>query len=71
MKEQLQEGDVLVFKNGHKKEYTDRDRWMMDNFYDDNLNCLTNDKFTVVKVLRPRYEVIYERAKVRARTRGN
>ena len=63
MKEQLQEGDVLIFKNGHKKEYTHRDEWMMDNFYDDNLNCLTNDKFTIVEVLRPKYQSVYKRTR--------
>ena len=62
---ELQENDVLVFKNGHRKEYTDRDRWLMENFYDDKLNCLTNDKFTIIKILRPHYEVIYERVKTK------
>lgn len=60
---ELQENDVLVFKNGHRKEYTDRDKWMMENFYDDKLNCTTNDKFTVVKVLRPHYEVVFTKEK--------
>ena len=62
---ELQENDVLVFKNGHRKEYTDRDKWLMKNFYDDKLNCLTNDKFTIIKILRPHYEVIYERVKTK------
>ena len=66
IKNELQEGDILIFKNGHKKEYTHRDEWMMDNFYDDNLNCLTNDTFTVVRVLRPHYTEVY--CKVRKRT---
>lgn len=30
MKEQLQEGDILVFKNGHKKEYTHRESWTIE-----------------------------------------
>ena len=67
---ELQENDVLVFKNGHRKEYTDRDKWLMENFYDKNLNCLTNDKFTVVKVLRPHYEVVYEVGKAKALKKG-
>ena len=61
MKEQLKEGDILVFKNGHKKEYTHRESWTIEQFYDDDLNCITNDKFTIIKVLRPEYEVVYER----------
>ena len=61
MKEQLQEGDILVFKSGTERKYTHLDKWMIDNFYDDNLVCKTNDKFTVVEVLRPTYEVVFKR----------
>ena len=67
---ELQENDVLIFKNGHRKEYTDRDKWLMENFYDKKLNCLTNDKFTVIKVLRPHYEVIYEVGKTKTLKKG-
>lgn len=62
-KDMLQEGDILVFKNGHKKEYNHKDNWMLDNFYDDNLVCLTNDVFTIVKILRPKYTEIYSRVR--------
>ena len=61
MKELLQEGDILVFKSGTERKYTHLDKWMIDNFYDDNLVCKTNDKFTVVEVLRPTYEVVFKR----------
>ena len=61
MKELLQEGDILVFKSGTERKYTHLDKWMIDNFYDDNLVCRTNDKFTVVEVLRPTYEVVFKR----------
>lgn len=68
MREQLQEGDILVFKSGTERKYTHLDKWMIDNFYDDNLVCKTNDKFTVVEVLRPTYEVVFKRdAKKRIR----
>ena len=61
MKELLQEGDILVFKSGTERKYTHLDKWMIDNFYDDNLVCRTNAKFTVVEVLRPTYEVVFKR----------
>ena len=60
----LQENDILIFKSGTKREYTSRDKWMFDNFYNQDLTCRTNDKFTIIQVLRPKYEVIYERGKV-------
>lgn len=58
---ELQENDILVFKSGTKREYTTKDKWMFENFYDKELNCLTNDKFTIVKILRPHYEVVFTR----------
>lgn len=67
MKEQLQEGDILVFKSGTERKYTQKDEWMIENFYDKDLNCLTNDKFTVVKVLRPHYDTVYYKPKQRIR----
>ena len=57
--EKIIEGDIIVFKSGAKKEYTSKDKWLIDNFYDKNLNCITNDKFTIIEILRPHYETIY------------
>lgn len=61
---EIQENDILVFKNGNKKEYTSNDKWLFENFYDKDLVCITSDKFTIMQVLRPHYEVIYNRGKV-------
>jgi len=60
---ELQENDILVFKSGTKREYTQKDAWMFEYFYDKDLTCKTNDRFTVVKVLRPEYKIIYDRCK--------
>lgn len=60
----LQENDILVFKNGNKKEYTSKDKWLIDNFYNDNLECSTSDKFTIIQILRPHYEEIFNRESV-------
>ena len=67
MKELLQEGDVLILKGGIERKYTPEYKWLIDNFYDNDLNCITNDKFTIIKVLRPEYKVIYEKVKKRVR----
>jgi len=60
---ELQENDVLVFKSGTKREYTQRDAWMFEHFYNQDLTCKTNDRFTIAKILRPQYEVIFDRCK--------
>jgi len=59
MKKLLQEGDVLILKSGIERKYTPEYKWLIDNFYDNNLNCITNDKFTIIEILRPHYETIY------------
>lgn len=67
MKNLIQEGDVLVFKDGHERKYTHLEAWTLEQFYDEDLNCLTNDKFTIVKILRPHYDTIYYKPKQRIR----
>lgn len=60
-KEELQENDLLVFKNNHKAFLT-QDRYkIIQEYYDDELNCLTNDNYTIVQVYRPTYERVFER----------
>lgn len=60
---ELQENDILVFKSGTKREYTQKDSWMFEQFYNQDLTCKTNDRFTIIKILRPQYEVIFDRNK--------
>ena len=60
---ELQENDILVFKSGTKREYTQKDAWMFEHFYNQDLTCKTNDRFTIIKILRPQYEVIFDRSK--------
>lgn len=66
---ELQENDVLVFKSGTKREYTQKDAWMFEHFYNQDLTCKTNDRFTIVKILRPQYEVIYDRGKSKIKSK--
>lgn len=63
MKELLRMGDILILKSGMERKYTLDYKWIIDNFYDDDLNCITNDRFTVTQILRPEYEVIYRRVR--------
>lgn len=63
MKELLRMGDILILKSGMERKYTLDYKWIIDNFYDDDLNCITNDRFSVTQILRPEYEVIYRRVR--------
>ena len=62
-KSELQENDLLVFKNNHKAFLT-QDRYkIIQEYYDDELNCLTNDNYTITQVYRPEYKIVFEREK--------
>jgi hypothetical protein len=62
-KAELQENDLLVFKNNHKAFLT-QDRYkIIQEHYDNELNCLTNDNYTIIQVYRPEYKLMFEREK--------
>jgi len=62
-KSELQKNDLLVFKNNHKAFLT-QDRYkIIQEYYDDELNCLTNDNYTIIQVYRPEYKLVFEREK--------
>ena len=55
--------DVLIYKNGEKAILYAQYYWTLLKFYDDNLNHIYNDDYTIIEVLRPHYERIYDRDK--------
>lgn len=61
----LKNNDVLIFKNGHKIIYTSDRKKIIQQYYDDNLNCLTNDDYTIIRVFRPSYELVFGTPKVK------
>ena len=55
--------DVLIYKNGEKGVLYAQYYWMLLKLYDDNLNHIYNDDYSIIEVLRPRYERVFEREK--------
>ena len=55
--------DVLIYKNGEKAVLYEQYYWTLLKFYDDELNHIYNDDYTIIEVLRPHYERIYDRDK--------
>lgn len=55
--------DVLIYKNGEKAVLYEQYFWTLLKFYDDDLNHIYNDDYTIIEVLRPHYERIYDRDK--------
>lgn len=61
MKQELQAEDVLILKNGKRVILSERNKYLLVEFYDDELNCMTNPEYSIIQVLRPVYEPIFER----------
>ena len=61
-KKDLLPNDVLIYKNGEKAVLYAQYYWTLLKFYDDNLNHIYNDDYTIIEVLRPHYERIYDRS---------
>ena len=60
-KKDLLPNDVLIYKNGEKGILYAQYYWTLLMFYDDDLNHVYNDDYTIIEVLRPHYERIYDR----------
>lgn len=64
-KRDLLPNDVLIYKNGEKAVLYAQYYWTILKFYDNDLNHIYNDDYTIIEVLRPHYERIYDREKVK------
>lgn len=62
-KKDLIPNDLLIFKNGEKSILYQQYYSMFLKLYDDDLNHVYNDDYTIIEVLRPHYERIYEKGK--------
>lgn len=58
----LKENDILCLKNGCQIHYNPiRDDMALVNYFDENFNCIKNDEYSIVKILRPTYTEIYNK----------
>lgn len=56
---ELKNNDILIFKNGNRAIYTSDRKKIIDQCYDNELNCLTNDDYTIIRIYRPHYDLIF------------
>ena len=61
--------DVLIYKNGEKAVLYEQYFWTLPKFYDDDLNHVYNDDYSIIEVLRPHYERIYDRDKIKEKNK--
>lgn len=64
-RKELEMGDILEFKNKNRVVLDEPHYWIILRCYDDALNHLTNDQYTINKVYRPQYNLVYDRGKVK------
>ena len=60
-KNDIKNDDILYFRNGEAVQYGEKKRWVLDTFYNDNLECITNEDLDIVKIVRENNKEIYVR----------
>lgn len=61
-KSDLMPEDIMVFANERRATFDEKIMWVISEYYNDNLECITNEDYDVVKIYRPHYELIYDKA---------
>lgn len=51
-KQDLKVNDILVFKNKHKSKLYASKMYIINEYYDDELNCLTNEDYNIIGLYR-------------------
>lgn len=62
-KEELKKDDVLVMRNNHSLVLGANNMYVIREYYDDELNCIKDDNYTIIQVYRPEYKLMFEREK--------
>ena len=68
-KNELQKNDILIFKNNHTAVFDSSKIYVIEQNYDDELNCITNDDYSIMKIYRPTYELIFDKENEITKTR--
>ena len=53
---EIEQNDILIFKNGMSKLFHENERWILYAFYDENLKCKTDDRYSIVRVMKAEYK---------------
>lgn len=60
-KQNLMPNDILKFKNGMQVILSQYNFWVINQFYDNDLDCLNNTEYNIIAVFRPTYDLIYSK----------
>lgn len=62
-KNDLRNNDIIKFKNKKAIVLSQINRYIINEFYNDNLEHINDPEYNVEEVLRPHYEKIYKKVK--------
>lgn len=62
-KNDLRNDDIIKFKNKKAIVLSQINRYIINEFYNDNLEHINDPEYNVEEVLRPHYEKIYKKVK--------
>lgn len=62
---ELKNNDILIFKNGNRIIYNKHKEWIIQQYYDSELNCITNDDYSITRIYRPSYQLILKKDKTK------
>lgn len=60
-KEDIQKDDLIEFANGKKTIIGEKSIWILDKYYNEDLTCIKNSDYDIIRIYRPTYEEIFER----------
>lgn len=66
-KEELKKDDILIFENNSTMVLGANNMYVLDQYYDDQLQCIDKPEYSVEKIYRPQYIKIYQRKKIGGR----
>lgn len=62
-KEELKKDDILIFANNGTMQLGGQNMYVIEQNYNDNLECIGKPDYDVDRIYRPQYKKIYQRRK--------
>lgn len=62
-KEELKKDDILIFANNGTMQLGGHNMYVIEQNYNDNLECIGKPDYDVDRIYRPQYKKIYQRRK--------
>lgn len=61
LKDIILSGYVVEFKNGNTLLIDNKNMWVINRFYDDELNCLQNPDYDIIRIYKEELLLLYDK----------